>query len=68
MKWTKKIDAFEKEILVIPVNAFSHWFCLLVLKPKNLTSDKGSKTGAKTEAKAEIIYCDSMLEKRDFIV
>jgi len=38
-RWTKNIDIFQKEVLVFPINAFSHWFCLIILKPKNLLSN-----------------------------
>ncbi len=49
-RWTKKIDIFEKKVLVIPINAFKHWFTVLVLNPQLLLSGK-----------SEIIYCDSMM-------
>ncbi|RCH81954.1 hypothetical protein CU098_003854, partial [Rhizopus stolonifer] len=32
-KWTKGIDLFEKDILVIPIAENSHWFLALVLNP-----------------------------------
>lgn len=59
-RWSRLTDIFEKEIIVIPVNAFQHWFCLLILNPRFLLNS--------SQGQAEIIYCDSMLEKRDFIV
>jgi Ulp1 family protease len=61
-RWTKKYDIFAKDILVVPINAFNHWFCLLVLHPDRLLNPNPS------DKKCEIIYCDSMCEKRDFIV
>jgi Ulp1 family protease len=54
-RWTRKIDIFDKDILVFPINAFKHWFCLLVLNPKYLL------TPTNPIAKCELIYCDSML-------
>ena len=60
-RWTKSQDIFEKDYVVIPINAFSHWFCVIILNVKNLLTPKNPKP-------AQIIYCDSMLEKRDFIV
>ncbi len=37
-RWTKKLDIFEKEVLVFPINAFRHWFCILVLSPRGLVN------------------------------
>jgi Ulp1 family protease len=63
-RWTKKIDIFEKKVLVVPINAFKHWFCVLILNPRALLEgNQGQNTG-----KCEIIYCDSMMEQREFIV
>lgn len=58
-RWAKNTDLFEKDFVVFPINAFSHWFCVIIVNPKNLLLNTG---------KTEIIYCDSMLEKKDFII
>ena len=52
-RWTKREDIFQKELIVIPINAFRHWFCVLVLRPFALLEPKG-------ESKCELVYCDSM--------
>lgn len=54
-RWTKKIDIFAKDMLVFPINAFRHWFCIIVNRPSCLLNNSGA---------CEIIYCDSMFEKR----
>lgn len=59
-RWTRKFDLFEKDVLVFPVNAFRHWFCVLVLRPGALLGSQGGK--------CQLIYCDSMFEQRDFVV
>ena len=77
-RWTKSVDIFEKEIVVIPINAFRHWFCVLILRPHCLLDcaepmegegrgKAGHKEGEQSQ-KCEIVYCDSMCEKREFIV
>lgn len=38
-RWTKGTDIFEKDILVFPINAFSHWFCVIVLNPNKIWSN-----------------------------
>ena len=58
-RWTRRIDIFEKEILVIPINAFRHWFCVLVLHPGQLL---------KNPRECQLVYCDSMFERREFVV
>ena len=60
-RWTKSTDIFEKDYIVFPINAFSHWFCVIILNVGNILTPKANR-------QTQIIYCDSMLEKRDFIV
>jgi Ulp1 family protease len=59
-RWTKKISIFERDILILPINAFKHWFCIMILRPRCILEPAAGK--------AQIVYCDSMFEKRDFIV
>lgn len=60
-RWTRRVDIFEKEIVVFPINAFRHWFSIILLRPHALLTEKPTQ-------KLEIVYCDSMFEKREFIV
>ena len=39
-KWTRRIDLFEREVLVLPINMFKHWFCIVVTNPAALLSDE----------------------------
>lgn len=32
-KWTRNVDVFEKDFLIIPINASQHWFLAVVYKP-----------------------------------
>jgi Ulp1 family protease len=57
-RWTKKIDIFEKDLLVFPINAFRHWFCIIVLRPGSLLA---------AQPACELVYCDSMFDQRDFV-
>lgn len=45
-RWTKNTDIFEKELLIFPINAFSHWFCVLVLNPRNIALEIGVERSA----------------------
>jgi sentrin-specific protease 7 len=58
-RWTKNTDIFEKNLLVFPINAFNHWFCIIVSHPGSLSLGKQV-----SESPCEIIYCDSMLQKK----
>lgn len=51
-RWTKKIDIFGKDILIVPINAFKHWFSVMVLRPQTLLTNA---------SKCQIVYCDSMM-------
>ena len=49
-RWSRNIDIFERDVIVIPINAFQHWFCLMIHKPKYLLNPSSGQ--------AEIIYCE----------
>jgi len=57
--WTKKIDLFEKDFIVVPVNEKSHWYLLIVCFP--------SKVVVKAEAgdapRPSILVFDSLPDK-----
>lgn len=55
-RWTRKIDIFDKEFLVIPINAYKHWNCIIVVAPNALVEDSEL---------CRIIYLDSFFEKRN---
>lgn len=59
-RWTKSIDIFSKQLLVFPINAFNHWFGLILRNPGSLLHP--------SKDSAELIYCDSMLEKRELVI
>lgn len=56
-RWTKRIDIFMREFLVFPINAFKHWFCIIILHPGRLLDPNSTE-------KAQLVYCDSMCERR----
>ena len=60
-RWTRKVDVFDKEYLIIPVNACKHWWCVIVVNPGAVIDPKSSK-------RPYIVYCDSMFEKKPFII
>ena len=35
--WTKRVDLFKKQVIVIPVCKASHWFSILVINPGLIT-------------------------------
>lgn len=42
--WTKKVDIFEKDYLVIPINERAHWFLAIVCFP-GLPGPVSTRTG-----------------------
>ena len=36
-RWTKRLDPFNKQVIVIPVCKASHWFSILVINPGLIT-------------------------------
>lgn len=59
-RWTKRLDIFAKDYIIIPINLYKHWFCAIVANPGSIIEKNPKK-------KPYIIYCDSMGEKRTFI-
>ena len=55
-RWTRRIDIFEKEFLVIPINAYKHWNCMIVVGLNNFLHEPSM---------CRIIYLDSYFEKRN---
>ena len=57
-KWTKNVDIFEKEILLIPICEAAHWYLLAVILPGLLLVRKQRK-------ETTIIVFDSLRGNRD---
>lgn len=41
--WTKKVDLFTKDMIIIPICEGSHWYALCVIKPGLISNALGSK-------------------------
>jgi Ulp1 family protease len=41
--WTKKVDIFKMEYLVIPVNSNNHWNVIIVCQPAALLENEDKK-------------------------
>lgn len=54
-RWTKKIDLFSMEYIVIPINAYKHWNSMIIVSPGALLSQA---------SQCKIIYLDSMCQKK----
>ncbi|GFQ68784.1 hypothetical protein TNCT_552441 [Trichonephila clavata] len=37
-RWTRKVDLFSKDYIVIPVNVCCHWYLVMVCFPSNVTN------------------------------
>ena len=59
-KWTKRVDLFEKQMVVFPVNMPGHWSLIIVLRPCGLVNP--------TLGRAHILFMDSMNEKNKSVV
>lgn len=54
-RWIKRVDIFSKEYLVVPINAYKHWNCLIVVSPNALLTEPSL---------CKIIFLDSMCERK----
>ena len=55
----------KKQVLVFPINIFKHWTCILVVNPHKL---RHTSTAPSEGEKCQIIYCDSLFEKQEFLI
>jgi len=65
--WTKSVDLFDKDLLIIPICEHSHWYLLLVVKPGLITSPVRSEERAML-GEPFIIVLDSMGGTKDSAV
>ena len=60
-RWTKNVDIFEKDFLVIPVNLVNHWSLVVVVRPALCMQDIHSDdTVAPNSDKSCIMFLDSL--------
>ena len=43
--WTKNVDLFEKDLIIIPICEHSHWFLVIVIKPGLLRLEVEERQG-----------------------
>ena len=65
--WTKKVDIFEKDYIVIPVLEQSHWYLLIVCHPGNMERTLGleNKDDVADDKKPCILVFDSLPNEAD---
>ncbi|KAK0550470.1 hypothetical protein OC844_006719 [Tilletia horrida] len=50
-KWTSKVDIFQKEFLVVPINEHLHWYLAIIVRPRLIfTRQKEEKKKGKAPA------------------
>lgn len=55
IRWLRRVNIFEKDYLLIPVNIDEHWFLMVIYHPGNI-----SNTDAPGRKRARILTMDSM--------
>jgi len=65
--WTKDVDLFSKDLIIIPICEHSHWYLLLVVKPGLITSPVRSDERT-LKGEPFIIVLDSMGGTKDSAV
>ena len=63
-KWTKRVDLFEKDFIVVPINAKAHWFVCIICYPGEVTKnvDDGESEVQSDRRKPSILVFDSLPE------
>jgi len=59
--WTKKVNLFDKDYIVVPINKDAHWFVCVICFPGQLGwSDEAAKAAAPTQMQPCILIFDSL--------
>jgi len=63
-KWTKRVDLFEKDFIVVPINDKAHWFVCIICYPGEVTNkaDDGESNVEIDRRKPCILVFDSLPE------
>ncbi|GFY45944.1 hypothetical protein TNIN_205991 [Trichonephila inaurata madagascariensis] len=62
--WTRKVDLFSKDYIVIPVNLCKHWFLVIVCFPCNMTDFSNTPNVAQRQGMPCIYIFDSIYNRR----
>jgi Ulp1 family protease len=58
-KWTKNVDLFKKDMIIIPICEHSHWYLVIVIKPGLIQLAVGSEE-RQAQGEPFFIVMDSM--------
>jgi len=69
-KWTKRVDLFDKDFIVVPINEKAHWYVCIICYPSDAlsstTNDTAEEKGKGTiEKKPCILVFDSLADGDD---
>ncbi|VDK59414.1 unnamed protein product [Gongylonema pulchrum] len=69
--WTKNVDIFSADYVVVPINADIHWFLAIIAFPRYAIVDSSESEATSSDAtleksrKARIIVLDSLEDSND---
>ena len=59
-RWTKNVDIFERDFLVIPINLLNHWSLVVVVRPSLCMEESNDDTIDLNAHKSCIMFMDSL--------
>jgi Ulp1 family protease len=59
-KWTKHVNIFDYDYLVVPINQHFHWRVCIVYQPRRLVTSAESEESSESESTAYLIMLDSL--------
>ncbi|XP_053201777.1 sentrin-specific protease 6-like [Panonychus citri] len=57
--WTKNVNIFEKDFLIIPIHKFCHWFLAIICYPRKVPLMDKAAFNAKSSKRPRILFMDS---------
>lgn len=48
-KWTRDVNIFEKDFILIPINEHSHWFLVIICFPASVQLDESNESNGSSE-------------------
>ncbi len=64
-KWTRNINIFEKDFVVIPINKSAHWYLAIICYPSLITPEFGPKKTHQQQYQDQSMDLNTSTEKID---
>ena len=66
--WTKDVNVFEKDVLVVPVNEKAHWYVVFIINPAKAFSSASNSPSNEEKDNCQLFVVDSLHRSRSGVL